>query len=168
MYKTYNKANDISMGLTNESKVYNKLKNLLCPKYGENDIIKTTDQYAKWDWTGDINGTHFEMKSRRNTKKCYPTTLLPVHKILKTDVAQVFIFHFTDKTCYIEYNEDLFICNSLFKEGLHNCSLEIANSFSCENIFNPESIYGHQIYNNIDIDTLEKHIKNKLEKMKIK
>ena len=67
-----------------------------------------------------------------------------------------------------EYNEDLFICNSLFKEGLHNCSLEIANSFSCENIFNPESIYGHQIYNNIDIDTLEKHIKNKLEKMKIK
>lgn len=108
MYKTYNKANDISMGLTNESKVYNKLKNLLCPKYGENDIIKTTDQYAKWDWTGDINGTHFEMKSRRNTKKCYPTTLLPVHKILKTDVAQVFIFHFTDKTCYIEYNEDLF------------------------------------------------------------
>ena len=108
MYKTYNKANDISMGLTNESKVYNKLKNLLCPKYGENDIIKTTDQYAKWDWTGDINGTHFEMKSRRNTKKCYPTTLLPVHKILKTDVAQVFIFHFTDKTCYIEYDEDLF------------------------------------------------------------
>ena len=108
MYKTYTTANAISMGLTNESKVYNKLKNLLCPKYGENDIIKTTDQYAKWDWTGDINGTHFEMKSRRNTKKCYPTTLLPVHKILKTDVAQVFIFHFTDKTCYIEYNEDLF------------------------------------------------------------
>ena len=108
MYKTYNKANDITMGLTNEAKVYNKLKNLLCPKYGENDIIKTTDQYAKWDWTGDINGTHFEMKSRRNTKKCYPTTLLPVHKVLKVDVAQVFIFHFSDKTCYIEYDEDLF------------------------------------------------------------
>jgi hypothetical protein len=102
------KLNDIGMGLSNEAKVYSKLKRILCPKYGEKDIVKTADKYAKWDWTGDINGTHFEMKSRRNMKMTYPTTLLPVHKVMKIDEKQVFIFHFTDKTCYIEYDEEVF------------------------------------------------------------
>lgn len=106
--RVYSKTNDVTMGLSNEAKVYNKLKSILCPKYGEKDIIKTTDKYAKWDWTGDINGTHFEMKSRRNTKMCYPTTLLPVHKVMKIDEKQVFVFHFTDKTCYLEYDPEVF------------------------------------------------------------
>jgi hypothetical protein len=65
-----------------------------------------------------------------------------------------------------EYNEDLFICDSLLKEGLHNCTFEVADDFSCENIFNHNSIYGHQIYNSISNDELEQHLKEKLDIMK--
>ena len=121
----YCKSNDVLMGLENEAKMYDRLKHYLCPQYGETDIIKTTDKYAKWDWTGDINGTHFEMKSRRNTKKAYPTTLLPVHKVMNVNVKQVFIFHFTDKTCYLEYDEEVFKTftkrtGNTFRDGVYD------------------------------------------------
>lgn len=109
--RVYSKASDIKMGLMNEESLFNKLKHHLCPKYGEEDIINTKeiyDQYHKYDWEGTTNGTHFEMKSRRNKKETYPTTIFPVHKIMTTDKPQVFIFHFTDKTCYIEYNKEVF------------------------------------------------------------
>ena len=102
------KAKDITMGLTNEARLIMKLKHHFCPLYKEEDLKKTEDKYAKWDWEGTTNGTHFEMKSRRNTKKYYPTTLLPVHKVVETDKPQVFIFHFSDKTCYIQYEPYLF------------------------------------------------------------
>ena len=102
------RAKDITMGLTNEARLIMKLKHTFCPKYGEADLVKTEDKYAKWDWEGTTNGTHFEMKSRRNTKFYYPTTILPVHKVVETDKPQIFIFHFSDKTCYIEYDPEVF------------------------------------------------------------
>jgi len=104
-------TNDLKFGLNNEESLA-KLIQGFCGKYGENKFINTkelyNDVYCAWDWEGDINGTHIEMKSRRNKKHQYPTTILPCHKIQKTDKKQLFIFHFTDESCYIEYDADLF------------------------------------------------------------
>jgi hypothetical protein len=102
------RVNDLKMGWKNEDDCLAKLEYNFCEKYGEKKLRKQTNQFSKWDWEGDTNGTHFEMKSRRNTKDCYPTTIIPTHKVMATDKKQVFIFHFTDKTCYIEYDEELF------------------------------------------------------------
>ncbi len=41
-------------------------------------------------------------------KGTYPTTMLPCHKVMNTNVKQFFIFKFTDKLTFIEYNEDDF------------------------------------------------------------
>lgn len=109
MFRT--RASDLAMGLANETKVIGLLKHHLCKRYGEDDLINTKDiydQYHKYDWEGSTNGTHFEMKSRRNTKRAYPTTIIPVDKVRPTEKKQVFIFHFTDKTCYIEYDKKIF------------------------------------------------------------
>ena len=105
------KARDLEMGLKNEERLLGMLKHNFCEKYNEEDLVNTKDthsQYHKCDWEGTTNGTHFEMKSRRNTKQAYPTTIFPVHKIMDTTKPQVFIFHFTDVTCFIEYNKELF------------------------------------------------------------
>jgi hypothetical protein len=102
------RTQDVMMGLSNEGKLIETLKRHFCAKYNEADLEKTTDPYAKWDFEGTTNGTLFEMKSRRNTKFFYPTTVLPVHKIMRTDKTQVFVFHFKDKTCYIEYDRQVF------------------------------------------------------------
>lgn len=105
------RANDLAMGLANETKLLGMLKFHFCRKYGENDLINTKDiydQYHKYDWEGSTNGTHFEMKSRRNRKRAYPTTIIPVDKVRPTEKKQVFIFHFTDATCYIEYDKKIF------------------------------------------------------------
>ena len=49
----------------------------------------------------------FELKSRRNNKNHYPTTIIPVDKVITNDNLY-FIFNFIDKCCYIKYNEDQF------------------------------------------------------------
>ena len=105
------RASDLAMGLANEIKVIGLLKRHLGKLYQEEDLINTKDiydQYHKYDWEGSTNGTHFEMKSRRNRKTAYPTTIIPVDKVRPTEKKQVFIFHFTDKTCYIEYDKATF------------------------------------------------------------
>lgn len=105
------RANDLEMGLRNEERLLGMLEYNFCRKYGEESLVNTKDtrdQFYKCDWEGTTNGTHFEMKSRRNKKDTFPTTIIPVHKVMNTDKTQVFIFHFTDKTCYIEYDKEVF------------------------------------------------------------
>jgi hypothetical protein len=107
----YSRESDVAMGLMNEDKILDQLRYNLCPKYGEEDVVNTKDiydKYHKYDWEGTTNGTHFEMKSRRIKKQTYPTTIFPVHKVMKTDKPQVFVFNFTDTTSYIEYDKDIF------------------------------------------------------------
>lgn len=111
LYMLRTRASDLAMGLANETKLIGLLKYNFCMLYNEADLINTKDiynQYHKYDWEGSTNGTHFEMKSRRNRKLTYPTTIIPVDKIRPTENKQVFIFHFTDATCYIEYNKEIF------------------------------------------------------------
>ena len=59
-------------------------------------------------------------------------------------------------------SEDIFFSEKLALDGLHNCTEEIADKFSFENIYNENSIYGHQIYNSIGLDKLDEFIRNKI------
>ena len=99
---------DLAMGLKNQHNVLSVLRD----QFG--DLVETTEKYCKYDFIDSL-GNHYEMKSRRTSKKAYPSTLMPVHKILQTPVRQFFIFKFTDILCYIEYDETVF---SRFTTGL--------------------------------------------------
>ena len=93
---------DLELGLQNQKYVLTTLRN----KFGDS-LVETQDKYCKWDYEDSL-GNHYEMKSRRIKKESYPTTLLPCHKILQTEVRQFYIFKFTDKLTFIEYNDELF------------------------------------------------------------
>jgi hypothetical protein len=61
--------------------------------------------------------------------------------------------------------EDLFFSKILYDKGLMNCTEEIADMFSFENIFNEDSVYAHQIYNTIELSKMDTFVYNKLVKM---
>jgi hypothetical protein len=98
---------DIALGLKNQKDVLSVLRG----QFG--DLVETIDKYSKWDYTDSL-GNHYEIKSRRAMKGTYPSTLLPCHKVMNTNVKQFFIFKFTDKLCYIEYSDDIF---NTFEKG---------------------------------------------------
>ena len=60
--------------------------------------------------------------------------------------------------------EDIFFSEKLSLDGLHNCTEEIADKFSFENIYNENSIYGHQIYNSIGLEKLDEFIRKNIIK----
>jgi len=103
---------DKQFGVSNEYKLVDKINNFFKPIYNEEDIKNTkelyNDEWYGYDYEGLTNKTSFELKSRRNKKNAFPTTLLACHKIRKTDSKQIFIFSFSDNDCYIEYDEILF------------------------------------------------------------
>ena len=105
-------ANDLRFGLDKELEVVDMLKLNFCDLYNEDDIKNTKDlyqdEYYPYDYEGTSRGTCFEMKSRRVKKHQYSTTIIPVHKVRKTDKKQIFIFNFTDNCSYIEYDQELF------------------------------------------------------------
>ena len=100
---------DLAMGLKNQHDVLTTLQSKF-----SSSIVETKDKYCKYDFIDSL-GNHYEVKSRRTSKKAYLTTLLPAHKILQTPVRQFFIFKYIDKVSYIEYNEAVF---NTFTTGL--------------------------------------------------
>ena len=100
---------DLAMGLKNQHDVLTTLRNKF-----SSSIVETVDKYSKWDYTDSL-GNHYEIKSRRAMKGTYPSTLLPCHKVMNTNVKQFFIFKFTDGLTFIEYNEAVF---NTFETGL--------------------------------------------------
>jgi hypothetical protein len=58
--------------------------------------------------------------------------------------------------------EDVFLCQLLYENNLHNCTIEIADKFAFENIFNEYSIYAHQIYNSIELSAMDNFMYKKL------
>jgi len=104
--------NDRNYGFQKEAEVIDLIKETFCESLGESDIVNTRDlyntDYYPYDYEGSTNKTIFEMKSRRNKKTQYPTTIIPCHKINPDNRRQIFIFNFTDACCYIEYNKELF------------------------------------------------------------
>ena len=99
---------DLALGLKNQKDVLSVLRG----QFG--DLVETIDKYSKWDYTDSL-GNHYEIKSRRAMKGTYPSTLLPCHKVMNTNVKQFFIFKFTDGLTFIEYNEAVF---NTFETGL--------------------------------------------------
>lgn len=96
---------DLQFGLSKEEPILQLIK-----KEWGGDIKNTKelyDEFCIYDYES-TDGTTWELKSRRNTKHKYPTTIIPVHKVRDVTTPQYFIFHFTDQTCYIQYDRELF------------------------------------------------------------
>lgn len=94
--------NDYNFGIQNEKNIMNLLN-----KVFEEEFEKTTNPYALYDFIGN-KGTIIEMKSRRNTYNQYPTTIIPVHKVVSGFKKHIFLFQFTDGSYYIQYDADRF------------------------------------------------------------
>ena len=101
-------AEDLKFGLKNEEAVSGVLKTLSV-MYDEAEFINTKelykDYYYPFDFEGTTHKTAVEMKSRRNKKNTYPTTIIPVAKVMTNGVRQLFMFKFTDCITYIEYDK---------------------------------------------------------------
>jgi hypothetical protein len=98
--------NDLTFGLAKEDEVLEKIKTFF------KDDIKNTkeiynNQFCKWDYEGST-GIKYEVKSRRNTKGKYPTTIIPVHKFINDSDKYICLFNFLDGLTYIEYDKEEF------------------------------------------------------------
>lgn len=92
--------NDIQFGLQSETRVIN----ILGQYFGE-DIKKTTEKYCPYDfYTKDYK---IELKTRRCNSTTYPSTIIPVKKT-QQEGNLVFVFCFSDKLCYINYDKEKF------------------------------------------------------------
>ena len=90
--------NDLKFGLAKEVPVIEKLS-----IHFEENIIKSEYQYAPHDAYSDK--TKYEIKSRRNTYRAFPTTILPTDKIRELNGCRlVAVFNFTDGLYYIVYD----------------------------------------------------------------
>ena len=92
--------NDLAFGIPLETTVISKLA-----FHFDEPITKETAQYSKWDASSST--TKYEIKSRRNKYKQYPTTIIPVDKTQVTG-RLVFVFNFTDGLYYIVYDKEPF------------------------------------------------------------
>ena len=90
-------SNDLNFGLAKENEVLEKIKTFF-----QDDIRNTkelyNDKYCKWDYEGST-GTKYEVKSRRNTKGKYPTTIIPCHKFINNTNKYICLFNFIDGCC---------------------------------------------------------------------
>ncbi len=94
--------NDLKFGLDKEQSVLEKLRLV----FNDPTIEKTAGKFCSWDFESKGTGCKWELKSRRNTKDKYPTTIIPVHKGKDGDIY--FCFGFTDGLYYIKYDRERF------------------------------------------------------------
>jgi hypothetical protein len=92
--------NDYEMGTKNEDKVLIQINSFF-----NDNIIKASSTYSRYDYKGDKY--YYELKTRNNNYKTYPTTLIPYNKIM-TNKKQIFLFDFKDGLYYIEYIPEVF------------------------------------------------------------
>jgi len=92
--------NDYSFGTKNEDVVLIKIE-----KHFNDNIKKSSSAVSRYDFKGDTY--YYELKTRNNKYKTYPTTLIPYNKIME-DKKQIFLFDFIDGLYYIEYDKDVF------------------------------------------------------------
>lgn len=117
--------NDLTYGMKREEEVFPLIQhnwkdevNIL------NTKIRFKNEYHKYDFESD-GGSIWEVKSRRNKKNAYPTTIIPFHKTMRTEKPYYFVFNFTDKCCYIEYDEEKF---KTFNTRMISCFRQGASS----------------------------------------
>jgi len=104
------------MNFNDFKKIY--VKNVIEGENGENICkeqietnfgvsLKKTPKNFVFDFQ-DNNGTYYEIKSRNNTYKKYPTTMVGYNKIEfanKLSKSVYFVFKFTDGIYYYEYDK---------------------------------------------------------------
>jgi transposase-like protein len=93
-------TNSYKFGKAQESKVLPVIKDFF-----KRDIQAYPEEFSKYDFFDDTY--NYELKSRTNNKKTYPTTMLTYNKITK-DKPLILLFNFKDQICYIEYDETKF------------------------------------------------------------
>jgi len=86
---------DYDFGTAKEPEIIEKLS---C--HFKENISKCSYQYSYYD--AESETTKYEIKSRRNKKGDYPTTIIAVDKT-KTTGRLVFVFHFLDGLFYVVY-----------------------------------------------------------------
>lgn len=91
---------DLEYGLTRENDVLQKIKNF----FNDDTISKTSGRFCKYDFESPT--CKYELKSRKNKYRAYPTTIIPCNKIV--DGKLIFLFNFTDGLYYIEYDREIF------------------------------------------------------------
>ena len=74
------------------------------------NIVEIEERFCPFDFRDEDNTMFIELKTRRNNKDKYPTTMVPHSKILKIDPNNTyyFAFKFTDGLYYIKYEKELF------------------------------------------------------------
>lgn len=79
-------------------------------EYLSDDIIDTPDRFDPFDYFSTTK--YVELKSRRNTKTQYPTTIIGLDKYklgmkyLDLGYEIYFVFNFTDEICCYKLNKD--------------------------------------------------------------
>ena len=78
---------------------------LLREHFGEG-VKKNDERYAKYDyWDENFN---YEVKSRTNKMRAYPTTMITKNKVEGSDKDVILLFNYTDCLAYIKYDEEQF------------------------------------------------------------
>jgi hypothetical protein len=98
--------NDLNFGLKNEIEILPILNNHFIDENIKNTKDIYNNSFHKYDFEGE--NIILELKTRRNLKNKYSTTLIPTHKMIKTNKDHYFVFKFIDKCCYIKYDLELF------------------------------------------------------------
>jgi len=91
-------VSDYKFGKSQEISVMDKVNN-----YFKDNIIHIEDKYSKWDYKGDKYC--YELKSRTNNYKSYPTTMFPVDKVVDD---LIILINFLDGLYYIKYDKKVF------------------------------------------------------------
>jgi hypothetical protein len=92
--------NDYQYGRNKEGEILEKMN-----EFFQDNIKQTADRYDSKDYLGEKY--KYELKSRRNTYKAFPTTIIPTDKVAEGG-NYVFLFNFTDGLYYIHYDEEVF------------------------------------------------------------
>ena len=82
----------------------------------------------------------------------------------KTRIMEYLCNKYKNKNIKKNYPEDMFFSELLYEEKLHNCTEEIADKFSFENLYS-DSIYAHQIYKSIPYNELDNFVFKNIQKM---
>jgi hypothetical protein len=97
-----NFENDYLYGIQKQKEILPILRD-----YFGKDLEETVGRWKKYDFYSDKS--IFELKSRKNTKTRYQTSLLTCNKVVSESGKDlIFLFNFTDQLCYIKYDPDLF------------------------------------------------------------
>ena len=97
-----------------------KQEELILPKlrrfFKDDTIEQSENKFCKYDFYSKTSQRKIEQKSRTNSYRAFPTTLIPENKL---GADTTLVFRFTDGDYYIDYDEELF---NTFERKLFVCN----------------------------------------------